>query len=50
MFVLLRTVQVEYKSTNMEVVGLKQALNFLKDKVKISEVVTDTSTTVVSCQ
>ena len=49
MFVLLRTVQVEYKSTNMEVVGLKRALNFLKDKVKISEVVTDASTTVISC-
>ena len=48
-FVLLRTVQVEYKSTNMEVVGLKRALNFLKDKVKISEVVTDASTTVISC-
>ena len=41
--------QVEYKSTNMEVLGLKRALNFLKDKVNISEIVTDASTTVISC-
>lgn len=33
----------------MEVQGLKRALSFLKDKVNISEVVTDASTTVISC-
>ena len=33
----------------MEVLGLKRALNFLKDRVNISEIVTDASTTVISC-
>ena len=33
----------------MEVEGLKRALNFLKKKVNISKVVTDASTTVISC-
>ena len=33
----------------MEVLGLKRALNFLKDKVKISEVVTDASSSVMFC-
>lgn len=33
----------------MEVLGLKRALNLLKDRVNISEVVTDASTTVISC-
>ena len=33
----------------MEVLGLKRASNFLKNKVKISEIVTDASSTVISC-
>ena len=33
----------------MEVQGLKRALRFLKEKINIFEVVTDTSATIISC-
>ena len=44
---IILLLQVDYKSTNMEVQGLKRALRFLKEKINISEVVT--ATTVISC-
>ena len=40
--------QVEYKSPNMETDAIRKALHFLKDKISISEVVTDASRTVMA--
>ena len=40
--------QVAYKSPNMETEALRKALCFLKEKVSITEVVTDASTTVTA--
>ena len=46
---MLLLLQLDYKSLNMEVLGLKRALKFLKHKVTIPEVVTDAFTTDISC-